>query len=56
MPIEAEMFAKLQLDLLRQIKKAKRIVSRFRNETIWLKEEEVETKADRQLNLVFLNL
>ncbi|GMF50613.1 unnamed protein product [Phytophthora fragariaefolia] len=55
-PAEAESFAKLQMDLLRQVKTAKRVLGKFRKETFWIKDESIEAQVDRQLNLAFLNL
>ncbi|GMF62035.1 unnamed protein product [Phytophthora fragariaefolia] len=50
-PAEAESFAKLQVDLLRQVKTAKRVLGKFRKETFWIKDESIEVQVDRQLNL-----
>ncbi|GMF60231.1 unnamed protein product [Phytophthora fragariaefolia] len=55
-PAEAESFAKLQVDFLRQVKTAKRVLGKFRKETFWIKDESIEAQVDRQLNLAFLNL
>lgn len=56
LPQDTDKSAKLQLDLLNQVKRTKRIVARFRKETTWLKEDEIEKQVDRLLNLAFLNL
>ncbi|GMF60040.1 unnamed protein product [Phytophthora fragariaefolia] len=55
-PAEAESFTKLQVDLLRQVKTAKRVLGKFRKETFWIKDESSEAQVDRQLILAFLNL
>ncbi|GMF63251.1 unnamed protein product [Phytophthora fragariaefolia] len=55
-PVEAEKIAKLQSDLLKQVKTAKRVLEKFRKVVWGIKDDSVEGKVDRQLNLALLDL
>ncbi|KAE8914031.1 hypothetical protein PF005_g12132 [Phytophthora fragariae] len=55
-PVEAEKIAKLLSDLLKQVKTAKRVLVKFHKEVWGIKDDSVEGKVDRQLNLALLDL
>ncbi|KAL3656151.1 hypothetical protein V7S43_019035 [Phytophthora oleae] len=55
-PYDRDRFVKLQADLLRHLKKSRRIARRFRKEAERIESDEAEKKVEGLLNQVFSEL